>query len=232
METILKLFFPSLEVISDRTTRNTLKLVSKKVHKINLDEVEFFLDRSELRSPLRQSLLDRINPKLEGTTNYYIEVFKKGSLEIQVIISALPLLWLLKNTVGKSISEAYEKSNLHRWLVSFLSNQVVKDSKSLNRKKDQLTKNEAIDGTRWKFLQSQYEFHFSEGSKFGRFEVENMNISQGKDGNMEVSVCFQTQEEFIDEVDREPIYTKTVIETAKLTISANKSTLGKKRKKL
>ena len=171
METVLILKFPSLKVLSDRTVRSTLKLISKIVHKITIEEIKFFIDRSELNSSQRQSILDRLIPEIEGENNYYIEVLKKGSLELEVIVGAIPFFYLAKITLGKSLGEAYENSDLNRWLVNFLNNTILRNSKSAKNEKKLPAKSKAIHGTRWKFLQSQYELHLAEGGKFERFEV-------------------------------------------------------------
>jgi hypothetical protein len=56
MEVRVKFMYPKLKFVSDRTFRESLKLASNKIHSIHLDEVRYFISKTEIPPNQQQSL--------------------------------------------------------------------------------------------------------------------------------------------------------------------------------
>lgn len=116
-----KIYHPSLDVLSDRTLRSILKKFSTLLKEIQFQEVLYLINSCDLSLSEKQSLRDRLWGPLNHIDSYYVEKVERGSLIIEATLSAAGL-WLLKNTLGESIKEAYSQSEMHKSLVSYLSN--------------------------------------------------------------------------------------------------------------
>jgi len=117
----IRLYHQKLDLLSDRTFRALLKRLSALSREIQTQEVLHFVNNSrllELRE--KQSINDRIKPSLNHIPSYYIEKIEKGSLEIVLALTAFAL-WLLQQTVGETIKEAWKKTQFHKELVDYLS---------------------------------------------------------------------------------------------------------------
>jgi len=62
----------------------------------------------------------RITPQVNHISAYYVEELYKGSFEITLTITAA-ILWLLQNTIGESVKEAWKKTEWHEMMVDYLS---------------------------------------------------------------------------------------------------------------
>lgn len=118
-----RIYHPSLDVLSDRTLRSILKKFSTLLKEVQFQEILYLVNTSKLSPSEKQSLRDRLQGPLNHIDSYYVEKIERGSLIIEVVLTAAGL-WLLKNTLGESIKEAYKESEMHKYLVSYLSNSI------------------------------------------------------------------------------------------------------------
>jgi hypothetical protein len=58
--------------------------------------------------------------RLGDAPSFYIDHFRRGSLSLVLILSAASF-WLLENTIGESVKDAYRRTRLHRRMVDYLS---------------------------------------------------------------------------------------------------------------
>ena len=115
-----RIYHPSLNILSDRTLRSILKKFSALLKEIQYQEVLYLINSSDLSPSEKQSLRDRLQGPLNHIDSYYVEKIERGSLIVEVALTASGL-WLLKNTIGESVKDAYKQSEMHKWLVSYLS---------------------------------------------------------------------------------------------------------------
>jgi len=118
-EVYIRLYHPDIKVLSDRTFRYFLRDISKIIREAHVNEVITLINTSDLNLKEKQSLRDRLRHQLEEDPCYYVEGFKKGSIELVIAASAVSI-WLLQQTIGESVKEAYTQSLLHKRIVKFL----------------------------------------------------------------------------------------------------------------
>jgi len=116
----LNFYHPDLDVISDRTLRSLLKKISTIAKEIQYQEVLYIINQSQASGPEKQSLRDRLKGPLHHNEAYYVEKIERGSLTITVIVSSVGV-WLLQQTIGESIKEAWLQSEMHKSLVGYLT---------------------------------------------------------------------------------------------------------------
>lgn len=116
-----RIYHPSLDILSDRTLRSILKKFSTLLKEIQFQEILYLINSSELSPSEKQSLRDRLRGPLNHIDSYYVEKIERGSLIIEAALTATGL-WVLKNTLGESVKDAYKQSKMHKSLVSYLSN--------------------------------------------------------------------------------------------------------------
>ncbi|MDC3191809.1 hypothetical protein NQU96_18900 [Pseudoalteromonas elyakovii] len=121
-----EIYHPDLDIVSDRTLRSILKKFSSLLREIQYQEVFHFINSSDLSPSQKQSLRDRLKGPLNHIDAYYVERIEKGSILIVGALTATGL-WLLKNTIGESIKEAWKQSEMHSNLVDYLSKPKVRD---------------------------------------------------------------------------------------------------------
>lgn len=121
-----EIYHPDLDIVSDRTLRSILKKFSSLLREIQYQEVFYLINSSDLTAPQKQSLRDRLKGPLNHIDAYYVERIEKGSILIVGALTATGL-WLLKNTIGESIKEAWKQSEMHSNLVDYLSKPKVRD---------------------------------------------------------------------------------------------------------
>ena len=144
----LRFYHPSIKALSDKTFRNFLKDISKAVREAHVSEVITLIETSELPLNEMQSLRDRLRHQLETDQCYYIESFKKGSIEFTIAASAVSI-WLLQTTIGESVKEAYMQSRMHKRIVKYLQR-----------------------GKRDKLLAERIEDNIRRKGRVGRFGIE------------------------------------------------------------
>jgi hypothetical protein len=116
----LNFYHPDLDIISDRTLRSLLKKISTIAKEIQYQEVSFIINQSQASGPEKQSLRDRLKGPLHHNEAYYVEKIERGSLTITVIVSSVGI-WLLQQTIGESVKEAWLQSEMHKNLVAYLT---------------------------------------------------------------------------------------------------------------
>jgi hypothetical protein len=121
-----EIYHPDLDIVSDRTLRSILKKFSSLLREIQYQEVFHLINSSELTPSEKQSLRDRLKGPLNHIDAYYVERIEKGSILIVGALTATGL-WILKNTIGESIKEAWKQSEMHSNLVEYLSKPKVRD---------------------------------------------------------------------------------------------------------
>lgn len=111
--------YQDIHVISDRTARELLKELSKAIRWAQRSEVNRVLHSAPLERAQIQSLNDRLDHKLEAIPAYYLERLEEGSLKGTFIVSAFGL-WLLQNTVGETVKEAWLAYDVHQTIISYI----------------------------------------------------------------------------------------------------------------
>ncbi|MCL1122014.1 hypothetical protein N7V09_14225 [Shewanella seohaensis] len=102
-----------------------MKKFSKLLREIQYQEVFYLINSSDLSPPEKQSLRDRLKAPLNHIDAYYVRRIEKGSILIESALTA-SALWLLVNTLGESIKEAWKLSEFHHRLVDYLSKPKVR----------------------------------------------------------------------------------------------------------
>ncbi|WP_217511817.1 hypothetical protein [Vibrio metschnikovii] len=139
-----KIYHPTLDLVSDRTLRSILKKFSTLLREIQYQEVFFLINHSNITKSEKQSLQDRLKGPLNHIDAYYIERIEKGSIIIEAALTATGL-WLLKNTIGESIKEAWKQSDMHELIVSYLSEPLQRE-KVIDRNVDRVIDAWNMDG--------------------------------------------------------------------------------------
>ncbi|MGE6284300.1 hypothetical protein [Aeromonas taiwanensis] len=139
-----KIYHPTLDPVSDRTFRSILKKFSTLLREIQYQEVFFLINHSNITKSEKQSLQDRLKGPLNHIDAYYIERIEKGSIIIEAALTATGL-WLLKNTIGESIKEAWKQSDMHESIVSYLSEPLQRE-KVIDRNVDRVIDAWNMDG--------------------------------------------------------------------------------------
>jgi len=121
-----RIHHPTLNIVSDRTFRSILKKFSTLLREIQYQEVQYLITRSEIENSEKQSLRDRLEGPLNHIDAYYLGKVERGSIVIEVSLAATAL-WFLKNTVGESVKDAYRRSEMHKFLVDYLSGSVERE---------------------------------------------------------------------------------------------------------
>lgn len=115
-----EIYHPDLNIVSDRTLRGLLKKLSSLLREIQYQEVFYLINNSSISPSEKQSLRDKLKGPLHHIDAYYFERIEKGSILIGGTLTAVGL-WLLKNTIGESVKEAWKQSEMHQNLVDYLS---------------------------------------------------------------------------------------------------------------
>lgn len=139
-----KIYHPTLDLVSDRTLRSILKKFSTLLREIQYQEVFFLINHSNITKSEKQSLQDRLKGPLNHIDAYYIERIEKGSIIIEAALTATGL-WFLKNTIGESIKEAWKQSDMHEFIVSYLSEPLQRE-KVIDRNVDRVIDAWNMDG--------------------------------------------------------------------------------------
>ncbi|PYC67448.1 hypothetical protein C9J69_18200 [Vibrio cholerae] len=139
-----KIYHPTLDLVSDRTLRSILKKFSTLLREIQYQEAFFLINHSNITKSEKQSLQDRLKGPLNHIDAYYIEHIEKGSIIIEAALTAIGL-WLLKNTIGESIKEAWKQSDMHESIVSYLSEPLQRE-KVIDRNVDRVIDAWNMDG--------------------------------------------------------------------------------------
>ncbi len=192
MEVRIRFYFPNLKFISDRTFRETLKFASQRVHAIHRQEIDHIISSFELTERQRQSIQDRLSHAIDHIPNYYIETIERGSLTIAMVLSA-SVYFLLQKTMGKTIEEAWTKTNFHRRLVQYLSTPLLVKTKS---QKSSGGSDPTKETERWEYLDRAFRTAFLDSPAFGRFKVDKLIIKKTHRGDMEIDVDFNLAEDF------------------------------------
>lgn len=110
---------------------------------------------------------DRLKGQLNHIEAYYLERLEKGSIELTITLTAFGV-WLLQQTIGESIKEAWLKSDMHKDLVDYLSS---------DRRKVVLDRN--IDTV-------------LSGWRFDNYTIDDMNKVVDDQGDINVKVILGT----------------------------------------
>ncbi|WP_233009521.1 hypothetical protein [Rheinheimera faecalis] len=135
-------YHPHLDPISDRTLRALLKKISTILREIQYQEVFHLINISDISPSEKQSMRDRVKGPINHIDAYYLQKLEKGSIEITISLTAFGI-WLLQQTIGESIKEAWLKSEMHKNLVSYLSGDARKEV--LDRNIDRVLENWTFD---------------------------------------------------------------------------------------
>lgn len=113
--------YRDIHVVSDRTAREILKELSKAIRWAQRSEVARILHAAPINRAQIQSLNDRLDHKIETMPAYYLERLEEGSLRGTVVVTAFAI-WLLQNTVGETVKEAWLAYDLHQTIVNYVQN--------------------------------------------------------------------------------------------------------------
>lgn len=160
-------YHPDLDLLSDRTIRSLLKSISATLREIQYQEVFFLINTSNASPSEKQSMRDRLKGQLNHIEAYYLERLEKGSIELTITLTAFGV-WLLQQTIGESIKEAWLKSDMHKDLVDYLSS---------DRRKVVLDRN--IDTV-------------LSGWRFDNYTIDDMNKVVDDQGDINVKVILGT----------------------------------------
>lgn len=160
-------YHPHLDLLSDRTIRSLLKKISTILREIQYQEVAYLIKSSDIAPSQKQSLRDRLEGQLNHIEAYYLDRLERGSLTLTVILTSFGV-WLLQQTIGESIKEAWQQSNMHKELVAYLSGPQRKDV--LDRNIDRV-----LDG--W---------------TFDNYVIEDVNKKVDEQGDLTVRVDLST----------------------------------------
>lgn len=114
--------YQDIHVVSDRTARELLKELSKAIRWAQRSEVARVLYSAPIGRAQIQSLNDRLDHRLEVIPAYYLERLEEGSLKGKIIVSAFGL-WLLQNTVGETIKEAWLAYDVHQAIIAYIKDE-------------------------------------------------------------------------------------------------------------
>ena len=109
-----------------------------------------------------------------------------------MVLSA-SVYFLLQKTMGKTIEEAWTKTNFHRRLVQYLSTPLLEKTKS---QKSSQNLDCTEEGERWEYLDRSFRTVFLDAPAFGRFKVDKLIIKKSGGGDMEVGIDFNLAEDF------------------------------------
>lgn len=113
-------YHPHLDLLSDRTFRSLLKKISSVLRELQYQEALYLINSFDATPSQRQSMRDRLRGESSHIEAYYIQKLERGSVTLTISLTAVGL-WLLQQTIGESIKEAWQKSSMHKELVSYLS---------------------------------------------------------------------------------------------------------------
>ena len=168
-------YHPDLDLLSDRTFRSLLKKISAVLREIQYQEAIYLINSFDATPPQRQSMRDRIRGQASNIEAYYIQKLERGSVTLTVSLTAVGL-WILQNTIGESIKEAWQKSAMHKDLVSYLSGE---------KRKDILDRNiDAVLG----------------GWTLDSYLIENMEKTIDSDGDLNVRIDLSTPRSTIERI--------------------------------
>lgn len=193
-------YHPHLDLISDRTIRSLLKRISTILREIQYQEVAYLIRSSETTPSQKQSLRDRLDGQLNHIEAYYLERLERGSLTLTVTLTAFGI-WLLQQTIGESIKEAWQQSNMHKELVAYLSGP---------QRKEVLDKN--ID-------------RVLDGWTFDNYVIEDVNKTTDDRGELTVRVDLSTPPQIQKRIEENsgPVTIDSIIEDSqRIIITLNK----------
>ena len=116
---IVEIDYSDLPFISDRTARSILKDLSKAVRRAQTSEINIFLSEVGLGFRERQSINDRLRPRIQEASVYYVEELYAGSLWGKLTISGFSL-WLLSATLGETVKEAWKATEIHNSIIEYV----------------------------------------------------------------------------------------------------------------
>jgi hypothetical protein len=172
-------YHPHLDIISDRTFRTFIKNTSKVVREIITDELQQITDELGLSLRERQSLKARLRNNDSKIVSYYLESVERGSLALTLSITAVGL-WLLQQTLGETIKEAWKQSQLHEKLI------------------DYLTKKRRIE-----WMEQELRHCFPKEKRFDRYVVESFKKEITANNDLHVHVILMTPDEIIEELENQ-----------------------------
>lgn len=184
----LSLRHPELQILSDGTFRRLLKELSTRIRAIQGEDFQYLVENLDLKSSQQQSLSDRSKPQLEVLPAYYVSELSRGSLEIVVLLAA-SAAFVLKQTLGETLKEAWKESAAHRRLVKLLNSE---------------ERNER--------LVRKVEDVFGEGERLERFRVSEVKVVKARRVVSRVEVLLETPDEVLARMRLDQIDESFVIE--------------------
>jgi len=122
----ITLYHPTLDLISDRTLRDILKSLSSMGRNIQVNEIMHLINNSPLDASEKQSIRDRLSPELMHMHSYYVDKIEKGSLSVTITVTAFAL-WMLQNTIGESVKDAWKQTKFHKKIIDYLTTDLRKE---------------------------------------------------------------------------------------------------------
>jgi hypothetical protein len=165
------IYHPAMSTLSDRTFRELLKEVSRRLNRIHKQEANYLIDSFQIADPQRQSLRDRIEGELPTIANYYIDKVERSSLTLILMFTGLAY-YVLQNTIGKSVEEAWKQSEAHRQIVEYLSTDLRE--------------------RRVKELINQ---QFPEGGRITRFRIVDVSFKKKPQRDLDANIQIDTPQE-------------------------------------
>jgi hypothetical protein len=117
---ILELTHAEFGPLSDRSTRQFLKTLSKALRKAQLDEVRAIMALSALTAREYQSVYAHVEHAAQDAPLYYVKRVEAGSLHAEIAVSFF-IAVILANTVGETVKEAWKSLEIHKAIVSYFS---------------------------------------------------------------------------------------------------------------
>lgn len=185
------IYHPDLGILSDRTFRQLLKKISKACRKVLSNEIREILHELDLSDRERQSLNDQVKNKLKHSETYYVEQLSRNSTEITIVLTGLGY-FLLANTIGETIKDAWRESNAYQKLKDLL----LKDWRVNTTPK--IIENQFSGESLAPFFIGDFNTHVEEENTFVEFQLGTYKDEEGRERTFEKKL-FQDS---IYEIDR------------------------------
>lgn len=172
----LRVYHPGLDLLSDRTLRSLLKSVSVFCREIQRAEALELLDEFELSESHQDEIEGQLEAPIDHMESYYVNKIRKGSIELTLCFTPFAI-FILQQTLGASLSEAWSRSDMNKKIVDYLSGK--KRSEVIRRK---------------------VKFYKENERTFGEFSVEEVRFKRKKNGDLIVLVDLDTPNAIKDRI--------------------------------
>ncbi|MEO1028256.1 MAG: hypothetical protein AAFX02_04285, partial [Pseudomonadota bacterium] len=117
----ISLLHSDIDEVSDRTLREILKLLSKAIRNIEMNEVREVLTNGELRTDEINLILKSISKEFEKIPVYYLRKIEKGSLEAEVLVALGFFSALVGKITVRFATDVVTQNILYKNILAYLS---------------------------------------------------------------------------------------------------------------